>query len=160
MSGSEIKRDLTFGLVSLVFTVLFFISIHFTVAEGFGIGISGKVFPRIIAVLLGILSLSLIVSRIRMLKRLSVDERIYVPLLPKAEWLRISLFILSLGVYILAFAYVGYVVTSTVYLLFLLRFMQAQNKLAICIITVVVPTLLWAFFTKLLGVQFTEALLF
>lgn len=159
MNGAEVKRDIAFGLVSFCFTIFFLVSIHFTVAKGGGMGVSGRVFPYIIGGLLTFLSSALVISRCWALLRMSQELRSYAALLSREEWTRISCFILSLGVYILAFMYIGYIVATTAYTLFLLRFMGAENKRVVWFMTIVTPLALWAFFTQLLGMQFPEALL-
>jgi len=159
-SYSELKRDLWFGILSLCFTVFFGISTVYTIQTEGETGITSRTFPFIITALLAVLSSLLIYNTLKELKNTPEKDKIYEDLLSRPELRRITIFVVSIVLYVFSFIYIGFVVSTVLYLAFLMWFMHAKNIWISGAIVIIAPGLLWYFFTKLMEVTFPEALLF
>jgi hypothetical protein len=156
---SEIKRDLYIGIASMAFSIFYGISTILTVKSSINITDSGRIFPYIITALLFIISAMLILDGIKKINKIPCDQRTYMKLMKSDQALRIIIYVIALSLYIFGFIYVGYIVSTTLYLAFLLSFMNAKNKIAKYLIMLIAPAFLWFFFTIILEVQFPETLL-
>lgn len=120
---------------------------------------SGRTFPYIITGILLCLSMILILNCIKNIYKTPNFKRKYTCLMNKYEVLRLITYLGALSAYVIGFIYVGYIVSTTIYLSFLLFFMNSKNRLAAALITIITPFVLWLFFTKAMEVQFPESLL-
>lgn len=156
---SEIKRDLYIGFASMAFSIFYGISTILTVKSSSNITDSGRTFPYIITGLLFIISLTLVLNGIKKINKVPCNQRTYMKLMQNDQAVRIIIYVIALSLYIFGFIYVGYIVSTTLYLVFLLSFMKAENKIVKYLIVLIMPVLLWLFFTIILEVQFPETLL-
>ena len=159
MDYSKIKRDLYFGIATLVFSIFYGISTVYTVKVSNYSLDSGRTFPYIITGVLLCLAILHIANCILTIRKIPKDKRVYVYLMNKHQFLRLVLYLGALAIYVLGFMYVGYIVSTAIYLVFLLLFMKAKNKLAVILLTAITPFVLWLFFTAVLKVQFPETFL-
>lgn len=157
---SSLKRDLIFGVCSLCFTIFFGVSSIFTISPEGSDGISGQTFPFIITFILLSISIIFIYSTIKNLNTIPKDERVYIKSVQNYEAIRIIKFILSLVLYVFCFIYIGFIISTAIFLAYMMYFMHAPNKKIAGAIVVIAPLILWYFFTKLMEVSFPAALLF
>ncbi len=158
-SYSKIKRDLWFGVLTFCFAVFFGLSSVYTIRLEGESGITSRTFPYIITALLLVLSILLTAGAARRLKDIPAQEKTYQPMFSRAELTRVPVFLITLVLYVFSFIYVGFLVSTAAYMAFLLWFMHAKNKLASALIVLLAPGLLWFFFTKVMEINFPEALL-
>lgn len=156
---AELKRDLRFGIGTIVFSLLFCVSIVVTIKEQSMTGINGRAFPWLIAAFLFLLGLGLSIAswkRLRMCDTPSVSR-------PSAgRPIQVRAMIVYLGLvsaYVLGIAHIGFVVSTALFIVVLLVFYRIKSKAVLVLMVCVWPFLLWYVFHALIGVQFPEALL-
>lgn len=154
MNYSELRRDLVFGLATLLFGAFYFASCFATISvRASNIGVSGRTFPLIVAVILLVLGASLSLSTLRKIRQIPKASRRYYSLFEANQLFGMSVYFGALCIYILGIEYVGYIVSSVLVVLFLLKFSLAKNKIAIAVMTVLLPGGLYWVFTKAMEVQ-------
>ncbi len=156
---SETKRDLWFGILAFCFAVFFGISTIYTIRSEGESGITSRTFPYIITALLTVLSLLLLFNAAKKLKGIPLQDKKYEHMLSRTEAARVSVFVISLVLYVFSFINIGFLVSTAAYLAFLLWFMHAKNLVVSALIVVISPGLLWFFFTRVMEINFPEALL-
>lgn len=157
---SRLRRDLVFGICTLCFAIFFGISSIYTINTDGESGVTGRTFPFIITSILLILSCILIYVTTKRIRQIPEDDRIYEECVTNYEMTRIIQFIIALIVYVLGFIYIGFIVSTTLFLAYMMYYMHAPNKKIAGAIVIIAPLLLWYFFTRLMEVSFPEALLF
>lgn len=159
MEYSKIKRDLYFGIFSMAFSIFYGISTILTVKVLGDSLDSGRIFPYIISGIMFCLSVILVTNCIKNIQKIPPQQRIYFHLMHKPQILRLIAYLTAISIYIIGLIYVGYIVSTLLYLVFLLLFMNSKSKLAIALISIITPIVLWFVFTIVLEVQFPESLL-
>lgn len=156
---NEFKKDITFAIVTIVFSLFYAASTCWTIAAREETFLNGRTFPYFIAVILFILGACLLYTTCKQLKR---DKQSLPPALHLSlgEMKRVALYLVILSLYCFGIVYVGYVVSTALTLLVLMIFNGAKNKIAIALMTAIVPCCMWYIFSVLMEVQFPQALLY
>lgn len=154
MDYSELKRDLYFGIATLAFGVLYTLSCFTTVTAHGSAAISGRTFPLIVAAIILILGICQVNGTVRKLKRFPpTATRRYYPLFECKQILSMATYMGALSLYILGIEYLGFIVSTVVIVLFLLKFSLAKSKIATIAVIFILPGLLYWVFVVLMEVQ-------
>ena len=151
MKIAENKAEKVGGGILLIFSlVLLFVLIPSQVKEVKGFGVSPRVFPIILSMILLVLSLSLF-WRGHSNKATDKDTNEYE--ISAKETKLVLLTVLLIGAYIVMLEYLGYLITTVVVLGFLMYMYGQKNIKSIVITSLVIPLTIYYFFTKLMQIR-------
>ncbi|SHN59785.1 tripartite tricarboxylate transporter TctB family protein [Desulfovibrio litoralis] len=156
---NELKNDIFFSIVTLLFALFFTISIFVTIEARDETIVGARTFPYFIAAGLFILGTCLFYSSLKQLKlnEFTLEDTLNLSF---KQIQAVSLYLLILVLYCLGIMYIGYIVSSALVLLVLMLFYGARNKLIISLMVCIVPFVMWLVFSVLMEVQFPQTLLY
>ena len=155
----ELRKDILFAIVTLVFALAFTISIFVTIHSPDEAVVDGRTFPFFIAAGLFILGACLLYSSCRQLKLIECTLGDTLGL-SSNQIKAVVFYLFILVLYCLGIMYIGYIVSTAITLLVLMLFYGAKNKIVITIMACIVPFLMWLVFVVLMEVQFPQTLLY
>ena len=153
-----ITKDLYLGGFLILLSVLSYI-------ESLSYPYESAYFPRFIIMLLAILGVATVVkeiikhkkaSDIKQSETSSRDEKIAFWMIPKVR--KVALMIFSSLVYMVVMNYVGFFVTTSVYLPIMMRFLGIRKLKTLFLSTFVVVFVIYMLFVAFLNVPFPEGI--
>ncbi len=127
-----------------------------------GYNISGRTLPYILTIIMILCGAALTVSAVKARAKLSASDRNSEKGCKCTGWkahLRVVLYVLLVGGYVLGLSHIG-LITSTFVVLLLAMFLSgAKNPVRSILISAVVSVSLYCFFTLLMDVYFPEGIL-
>lgn len=153
----DLKRDFWFGVATIIFSVVMFFSIRISIAEESMSGISGRIFPYIIDFFLLILGIGLCLDSKKHLFQCGDSECVSAGAYDRLQLLNLFLYIIMVALYILGVTYIGFMVSSAVFIAVLLWFYGVRNPLSFILMTAFWPLFLWWVFHILIEVQFPSS---
>lgn len=159
MTRSECRRDFWIGVVTIVATLAYLGLIPFQVhpdTDGYD-NISGRTLPYLVGGALLVLGAALAVTSHRKARRVLADGATGFS---RDAARRVLVYVALITLYALGIAWIGYVVSTAAALAFAMWFSGARNRVAMVVVTLVTPPLLYWFFHVLMQIPLPEALLF
>lgn len=141
------KAEIIFGIVSIALAAVFFVvSASFPTARGHDVGMA--FYPRILVVLIVLLSLVVILESVMKMRGASVSEEESQPLFETAEGgVRRVLLVIGLTlVYAYLLGIVGFVVVTPLYLLILMASLKAGKLWKMILISVATTLVIYVAF--------------
>lgn len=154
----KIKLDLWFGIATILFSLVFAVSILSIEVVIQGSAVTGRTFPWLVACFTFILGLSLTASSYKELQgfRGEPGGNVY----NKQQLNKIALYLALICLYVLGISFIGYMVSTAIFVAALLIFFGYRKKVIFLSLVLLLPVLMWYAFSQLIEVQFPEALLF
>lgn len=151
MRITESKAEKAGGIIILLFSLgLLLLVIPSQVKNVQGFGVSSRLFPSILAVILALLALCLLVSSLRKKSAQKLQSSYEIS---AKETKLVLITIVIIASYILTVKLLGYLVT-TIIALGLLMYFYGQKKIKTIVITsLIVPLVIHQFFTKLMQIR-------
>lgn len=154
----NIKLDLLFGIATTVFSLIFAVAILSIEVVIQGSAVTGRTFPWLIAFFTFILGLSLTASSCKELHRFQGEREEFSCDMQKLK--KISIYFVLICLYAVGISYLGYVVSTAIFVAVLLFFFGFQKKYLFVSLVILLPVTMWYVFSQLIEVQFPDALLF
>lgn len=133
------NRDFVGGSILLIFSVWFYFTAQ-TIPRGNVSGMPPSFFPSFLAIILGILSVIVVGKGIKQILtgiQLQVERKNYRS---------VFLLFLLLSGYLLAFQYLGFIVTTIIYLIIIMLFLKAGKLVKIVPISIIITLAVYYIF--------------
>lgn len=156
----DLKRDFWFGVATILFSIFMFFSIRISISEESMSGISGRIFPYVIDFFLLILGIGLCLDSRKHLSQCDETECADTGSYDRLQLFNLFLYVIMVALYILGVTYVGFMVSSAVFIAVLLWFYGVRKPLAYIFMVGFWPPFLWWVFHILIEVQFPSTAIF
>lgn len=142
------KENIIFGLIGTLLSIyVFWKTSRFPVDKVMGIG--PAFFPRILAI--GLIIFSIILIILNLFKKKEAVKASFSIKNPEIQ--RVAISLVATIVYVLCMSFFGFIISTTLYLMFLMYLMKLRKWMRIIIVSVAVSVVIYTIFKSLLNIS-------
>ncbi|WP_052256821.1 tripartite tricarboxylate transporter TctB family protein [Salinicoccus sp. YB14-2] len=142
---STVIKDITLAIILILFSIIGFIASNSFADEADFYG--PAFFPRLIFILLFVFAIMMVLESI-LKRKLKVEEQVF----SKKMLLNALLLILTIFGYILLFNFIGFLISSILFLFASQVIFNVKNKIMLIGVSVVIPFILYFIFSNLFNI--------